>query len=280
MSSKEEVLHYENYDLDTIQTPVKADRLIQLIRDSKYDTKEIEFLEEGFKQGFDIGYESPEIRQSESNNIPLRVGSKTELWNKIMKEVKTKRLAGPFKKIPFKNYIQSPIGLVPKSGKDQTRLIFHLSYDFVKDAKDPKDKSMNANTPKERCSVKYQDLDHPVRAFLRVSDQTASEAATASGLVENSEAVGCAKKQSYGRTTQKPVYAGKSDLKSAFHLLPLSHSSYKWVVMKAQNPETLEWFYFMDKCLPFGVSISCSHFQRFSNELKYLAEHRNKQHDG
>ena len=33
-----------------------------------------------------------------------------------MKEVKAKRFAGPFKNIPFENYIQSPIGLVPKSG--------------------------------------------------------------------------------------------------------------------------------------------------------------------
>ena len=31
-----------------------------------------------------------------------------------MKEVKVKRLAGPYEEVPFENYIQSPIGLVPK----------------------------------------------------------------------------------------------------------------------------------------------------------------------
>ena len=44
----------------------------------------------------------------------------------IDEEVKVGRVAGPFAEIPFENYIQSPIGLVPKSGGDQTRLIFHL----------------------------------------------------------------------------------------------------------------------------------------------------------
>ena len=33
----------------------------------------------------------------------------------------------------------------------------------------------------------------------------------------------------------------------------------------------------MDKCLPFGASISCSHFQRFSDALCYLIEFRIKQ---
>ena len=42
--------------------------------------------------------------------------------------------------------------------------------------------------------------------------------------------------------------------------------------MKAQDPLTGEWKYFIDKCLPFGSSISCSHFQRFSNALQHLIE--------
>ena len=63
-----------------------------------------------------------------ARNLKLNVGSKTELWNKVMKEVKEKRYAGPYHKIPFEYYIQSPIGLVPKDHGKSTRLIFHLSY--------------------------------------------------------------------------------------------------------------------------------------------------------
>ena len=40
----------------------------------------------------------------------------------------------------------------------------------------------------------------------------------------------------------------------------------------AQDPETGEWKYFLDKCLPFGASISCAMFQRFSNALKHLIQ--------
>ena len=90
-----------------------------------------------------------------------------------MKEVKAKRVAGPFLKPPFKNYTQSPIGLVPKkaSGSDQTRLIFHLSYDFKENGLH----SVKYFTPKEKCSVKYKDLDYTVRMYLKLYDSCKGE---------------------------------------------------------------------------------------------------------
>ena len=97
-----------------------------------YDTKEIDYLHKGFTRGFDIGYHGPLICKSTAKNIPLKVGNEIILWNKLIKEVKLGRVAGPFDEIPYENYIQSPIGLVPKDGLDsgKTQLIFHLSYDF------------------------------------------------------------------------------------------------------------------------------------------------------
>ena len=44
--------------------------------------------------------------------------------------------------------------------------------------------------------------------------------------------------------------------------------------MKARHPITKKLWYFIDKCLPFGSSISCAHFQSLSDALAYLAEHR------
>ena len=159
-------LYLENYfngDLESIVTPVHMDRLVQLLQDSNYDPKEILFLKEGFTNGFDIRYQGPQIRKSTSRNIPFMVGNKVELWNELMKAVKLKRVAGPFDQIPFDNYTQSPIGLIPKAGSDQTRLIFHLSYDF-----DDGMNSVNYNTPKERS---YHDLDYAVRTFLELADE-------------------------------------------------------------------------------------------------------------
>ena len=109
------ITEISNTDLTNIVTPVKVNVFADLLQKSVYDVEETNFLIDGFENGFDIGYQGPLQRQSESGNIPFTVGSKEELWAKIIKEVKTGRIAGPFKKIPFDNYIQSPVGLVPKA---------------------------------------------------------------------------------------------------------------------------------------------------------------------
>ena len=114
-----------NPDLSSIITPVNVTKLEQLLRDSDYDREETDFLVNGFSSGFDIGYQGPAERQSRLENIPFTVGNHVELWEKIMKEVDAKRVAGPFESIRFSNFIQSPVGLVLKAG-NKTRMIFHL----------------------------------------------------------------------------------------------------------------------------------------------------------
>ena len=42
------------------------------------------------------------------------------------------------------------------------------------------------------------------------------------------------------------------------------------MAMKARSPLDGKWYFFVDKCLPFGASISCSHFQRVSNAIAFL----------
>ena len=131
-------------DITSIMTPVKVNVLEKMLVDAEYDEAETQYLINGFRYGFDLEYEGAQNRQDTSCNIPFTVGKKFELWNKIMKEVEAERFAGPFESIPFTNFVQSPIGLVPKAG-NQTRLIFHLSYHF----KDSGNRSVNECTPKE-----------------------------------------------------------------------------------------------------------------------------------
>ena len=154
--------------METLETPLDVDKYEQLLHESNYNPEEVSFLINGFREGFDIGYTGPQNRQSQSKNIPFTVGNHIEMWNKIMKEGQLKRVARPFDKVPFKNFIQSPIGLVPKAG-NKTRLIFHLSYDF-KDL-EIKDNSVNACTPKDMCSVQYNDLDSAVQSCLEVFEE-------------------------------------------------------------------------------------------------------------
>ena len=128
-----------------------------------------------------------------------------------MKEVEAKIYVGLFDEIPFRNYIQSPIGLVPKSNGD-VRLIFHLSY--PRKGK----KLVNVCTPKDLCSVKYKDLPNAIKLC--------SEAGR-----------GC--------------HTAKADIKSAFRNLPIRPADWMLTVMKASHPQTGQIYYFVDKCLPF-----------------------------
>ena len=60
----------------------------------------------------------------------------------------------------------------------------------------------------------------------------------------------------------------------AFRNLGLNPQSWPYLVLKAQHPITLEWFYFTDKCLPFGVSISCKLFQDFLDAIAHIMKHK------
>ena len=163
-----------NYQIFDIVTPIKVQRYGELLRATSYDQFKTAYLVNGFREGFDIGYKGPVYRRDTARNLPISVGSEMEIWTKLMKEVQLGRHAGPFKKPPFKYYVQSPIGLVPKAG-NQTRLIFHLSYDF---GTEMHQKSLNYFTPDEDCTVKYRDLDYAVETCLslcRNSDQNDRE---------------------------------------------------------------------------------------------------------
>ena len=138
--------------------------------------------------------------------------------------------------IPFKYFIQSPIGLVPKSN-GQTRLIFHLSYNFPNG-----EKSVNFYTPQELCTVKYKNLDFAVRMCLELQERCP----------------GC------------QFWLGISDLKSAFRILPTNRESWPLLMTSVVNPSNGNRYYFLDKNLPFGASISCALFQRFSNSLAHI----------
>ena len=127
---------------------MKVELLETWLKQSGYDHKETEYLVNGFRYGFDLQYEGPVNRTDQARNIPLdkNIGSDVDVWEKMMKEVALGRFAGPYDQVPFDTYVQSPIGLVPKSN-GQSRLIFHLSYDF----KDSRNQSINAHIPKQHA---------------------------------------------------------------------------------------------------------------------------------
>ena len=63
-------------------------------------------------------------------------------------------------------------------------------------------------------------------------------------------------------------------MSSAFRNLGTLKKHWKYMILKARHPVTLKWFYFVDKCLPFGAAISCAVFQKFSNAISFLVQKR------
>ena len=153
-----------------------------------------------------------------------------------MTEVEAKRFAGPFSAPPFKHYVQSPIGLVPKDKGKKTRLIFHLSY-----PRDGSYNSINKSIPTDKCTVKYPSFDSAIRLCILA-----------------------------GRNCS----AAKSDMARAFCNVPLMKKEFMLMLMRAKHPITGKWYWFADKCLPFGSSISCKIFQDFSDAVTFLVKHR------
>ena len=236
----EAVLCATNYDLINVQTPVDADQLEYLLHRTHYDKEKTKFLVQGFKMGFSLGYQGPWDRKDSAANIPFSVGNKVDLWNKITKDVELGRLAGPYCQIPYRNFVQSPVRLVHKVG-GKTRMIYHLSYVFENG-----NESINYWTPDALCSVQYNDLDHAIRNSLRVI-----------GASPNPHC---------------KLFYGKTDLASAFRILPLQHKFWRLLICKAEDPQSGKCRFFVNKSLPFGASISCSLFQKLSDALKHIME--------
>ena len=200
----------------------------KLLYQAGFDRAKSEFLVNSFTHSFPLNYQGSKKVRLKSPNLKLTVGSEIDLWNKVMKEVKLLRFTGPYEDIPYEFYIQSQIGLVAKDGGKDTRLIFHLSYPWKNKM------SVNANIPESCCSVHYPNFNRAVEMCL------------AQGIACN---------------------LGKSDMKSAFRNLGMKLADFCWLIFKAKNPIDHKWYYFIDKCLPFGSSISCAHFQLFSDSV-------------
>ena len=216
-----------------IVTPVRTEVLKKLLLDRGYDVQKTEFLYKGFSEGFSLNYQVKLTNVKRfAPNLKLRVGSPIKLWNKVMKEVELGRFAGPFEEPPFDCFVQSPIGLVPKDKGLKTRLIFHLSY--------PRDgDSINLGIPKSACSVQYPDFEEAIKLCIR-------------------EGANC--------------NLAKSDMSSAFRHILLRKDQWFLLVMKAIHLVSKKTYYFVDKCLPFGSSISCAIFQVVSDAIAFIVK--------
>lgn len=132
-------------------TPVRVSILKQFLEG--YDSYLATFVCEGFEQGFHLEYKGPRIPRCCSNLQSVRQHADIA-FEKLQKEISMNGIAGPFVVPPFKNLQCSPIGLVPKKGVNEFRLIHHLSY--------PEGSSINDFIPDDLCSVFYTTVDDAI----------------------------------------------------------------------------------------------------------------------
>ena len=229
---------HENMDLTNIVTPVSAVIFNKLLKEAGYEESKRLFLFEGFSNGFPLGYENPRKIQVTSRNLKLVVGDEVDLWNKVMKEVGLLHFAGPFESIPeqFKNdFIQSPIGLVPKDGGKDLRLIFHLSHPR-KLQEDGSSLSVNGNTLKSRTKVKYPDF---------------------------SEAIVRCLKEGF------PCFLSKSDNRSAFRNLGILPAQWRYLILKAKCPLDGKEYFLWTSVYLLGRQLAVQIFKRCQMQFPF-----------
>ena len=78
-----EILDCVNQNLKNIVTSVKVKEYEMLLKEAGYDQQKTKFLVDGFTKGFSLNYIGPRKVRRKAKNLILRIGSKTELWNKI-----------------------------------------------------------------------------------------------------------------------------------------------------------------------------------------------------
>ena len=105
------------------------------------------------------------------------------------------------------------------------------SFRMIVNLSSPKGASINDGIPDSAASVSYTTLSSALKLILKAG---------------------------------KDAFLAKSDIKSAFRLLPLSPEDYHLLCFMWEKS------YFYDRCLPMGARSSCALFEMFSSALEFL----------
>ena len=133
-----------------LPTPVQVENLNRWLQGYG---KEWHALIKGFTFGFDIGFEGI-ARNVVCNNLKSAIEFPKLVQEKVSKELRLGRIAGPFGTPTFETFVTHSLGVVPKKESGAYRMIQHLSH--------PPGVSINDGIPFEKASVQYQTINHAI----------------------------------------------------------------------------------------------------------------------
>ena len=106
-------------------TPINLSQLDYELR-SCPDQLSLTYILSAFREGFDIGYDGPELSLISSNPSSAKSHT-TVLFQNIVSELQQGRVIGPFIKPPLLNFCTSPSVVVPKKDSNKFCIITDLS---------------------------------------------------------------------------------------------------------------------------------------------------------
>ena len=176
------------------------------------------------RYGADVGFTGRRVARF-SRNLPTALSQPNTVSENLSREVALGRVAGPFPSPLLPNFQVSPIGSVPKKHSTKFGTIFHLSF--------PKsgETSINSSIPKEDFSLQYISIDNAIQGILSLGQ-------------------GC--------------FLAKTDIESAFRLIPLGPSDYELFGMYWEGS------YYYDKVLPFGFRSAPFLFNLLSDAIEWI----------
>ena len=208
-------------------SPLPTPINVQRLKDALTNHPDEDFVSRlcnNFRYGADVGFTGRRVSRF-SRNLPSAVSQPSIVTENLSKEVALGRVAGPFPSPPLPNFQVSPIGLVPKKHTAKFRTIFHLSF--------PKsgETSINSSISKEDFSLQYITIDNAIQVILR-----------------------------FGQGS----FLAKTDIESAFCLVPLRPSDYELFGMYWEGS------YYYDKVLPFGLRSAPFLFHLLSDAIEWI----------
>ena len=193
-----------------------------------YDKIKADYLISGLTKGFFLESEGLNTPRTEVANPPIPRHLAEQVGKKLYKEIDAGRVKGPFKSPPLPNFRVSPIKVTEKKEPGTYRFIHNLSYPYDEE-------SVNASIPREKVAVQYNTIDDGI---------------------------------SYIKLVGRGAHLAKTDIKSAFRIIPVHPSQYHLLGMKWEG------HYFYDTTLPMGCSISCAIFEAFSSAMEWVAKNK------